>query len=126
MIHQLVRNLTMERLSDDAAGFILREQHQPTAAFAILFDRLMLPIQQTYQLLVSRILGDSAPDECQLILTTHTLIGQILAFRSARTTVLRRLGQSEFSNQDVHEIAHTISRLTLNALRLGQTRNTPS
>ena len=123
MIQRLVHQLTMDHLGDYAAGFILREQHQPTAAFDILFKRLMLPIQKTFQLLVSRILGDTAPDERRMILVTHALIGQILAFRTARTTVLRRLGQTEFSNQDALEIAHTISGLTLNSLHA---RNTPS
>ena len=126
MIHRLVHNLTMDRLGDDAAGFILREQHQPTAAFDILYTRLMLPIQQTYQLLVSRILGDSEPDSRREILITHALIGQILAFRTARTTVLRRLDQTDFSAQDAHEIARLISDLTLNALQTQNNRNLAS
>lgn len=123
MIQQLVNNLTMDPLGDDAAGFILREQHQPSAAFDILYDRLMLPIQQTYQLLVSRIIGRSRPDDRREILITHALIGQILAFRTARTTVLRRLNQSDFTTQDAREIAETISELTLNALQSNQQRN---
>jgi len=126
MIHRLVHNLTMDRLGDDAAGFILREQHQPTAAFDILYTRLMLPIQQTYQLLVSRILGDSEPDSRREILITHALIGQILAFRTARTTVLRRLDQTDFSAQDALEIARLISDLTLNALQTQNNRNLAS
>jgi len=126
MIQRLVHNLTMDRLGDDAAGFILREQHQPTAAFDILYERLMLPIQSTYQLLVSRILGDAEPDSRQQILITHALIGQILAFRTARTTVLRRLGQTDFSQQDAREIADVISRLTLNALHGDNKRNSSS
>jgi len=124
MIQTLVHSLTTDRLGDDAAGFILREQHQPTAAFDILYERLMLPIQSTYQLLVSRILGDAEPDSRQQILITHALIGQILAFRTARTTVLRRLGQTDFSQQDAREIADVISRLTLNALHGDNKRNT--
>ena len=126
MIHRLVHNLTMDRLGDDAAGFILREQHQPTAAFDILFERLMLPIQQTYQLLVSRILGSGTPNHRQELLITHALIGQILAFRTARTTVLRRLGQTDFSEEDAREIANIISRLTLGALRGRQEGNPKS
>ena len=126
MIHRLVHSLTMDRVGDDAAGFILREQHRPTAAFDILYDRLMLPIQQTYQLLVARILGGIEPDGRQGILITHALIGQILAFRSARTTVLRRLGQTDFSEQDACEIADLISHLTLNALRRDHKPDRPS
>ena len=126
MIQRLVHNLTMDRLGDDAAGFILREQHQPTAAFDILYERLMLPIQSTYQLLVSRILCDAQPNGRRGILITHALIGQILAFRTARTTVLRRLGQTDFSQEDAREIADVISRLTLNALQSDNKRNSSS
>ena len=126
MIHTLVHSLIMDRLGDDAAGFILRELHQPTPAFDILYERLMLPIQSTNQLLVSRMLSDAEPDSRQQILITHALIGQILAFRTARTTVLRRLGQTDFSQQDAREIADVISRLTLNALHSDNKRNTSS
>lgn len=119
LIRRLVHRLTLDHLGDDAAGFILREQQRPTGAFDILFERLMLPIQQTFQLLVSKILGNRAPDERQLILTTHALIGQILAFRTARTTVLRRLGQTDFCAEDARQIAQTVSTLALNALHLG-------
>jgi hypothetical protein len=126
MIHTLVHSLIMDRLGDDAAGFILREQHQSTPAFDILYARLMLPIQSTYQLLVSRIRGDTEPDSRREILITHSLIGQILAFRTARTTVLRRLGQTDFSQQDAREIADVISRLTLNALHGDNKRNSSS
>ena len=126
MIQRLVHNLTMDRLGDDAAGFILREQHQPTPAFDILYERLMLPIQSTYQLLVSRILGDAGPDSRRETLITHALIGQILAFRTARTTVLRRLDQTDFSQEDAREIADVISRLTLNALQSDNKRNSSS
>ncbi len=122
MIERLVHQLTMDRLGDDAAGFILREQHRPTAAFDILYERLMLPIQQTFQLLVTKIRGGTDSPREQ-ILTTHALIGQILAFRTARTTVLRRLGQTGFAAADAQDIASTISRLTLNALQCRQTRN---
>jgi AcrR family transcriptional regulator len=122
MIQQLVYNLTMDRLGEDAAGFILREQHQPTAAFDILYEKLMLPIQETYQMLVSRILGEPEPNRRRQVLITHALMGQILAFRTARTTVLRRLDQADFSEKDAHEIADLITRLTLNALRVQHTR----
>jgi AcrR family transcriptional regulator len=119
MIWLLVETLAVDRLSEDAAGFILREQHQPTAAFDILYERLIQPIHQTYQLLVSRIVGD-APGRRRQVLITHALLGQILAFRSARTTVLRRLGQPDLGSGDAREIAEEISRLTLHALRHGR------
>jgi predicted metal-dependent hydrolase len=126
IIQQLVHSLTMDRLGEDAAGFILREQHQPTAAFDILYERLMKPIQETYQMLVSRMLGEPESNRRRQVLITHALMGQILAFRSARTTVLRRLDQADFSEQDAREIADVVSCLTLNALQAHHTRKNQS
>lgn len=118
LIHGLLNNLMREDLADDAAGFVLREQLQPTAAFDVLFDRLMLPMQQTFQHLLVRLLpADEQPDQRQQILMTHALMGQILAFRTARTTALRRLGQAQLSARDVDEIAEQIFQLTLNAIK---------
>ena len=57
---------------------------------------------------------------------THAPIRQILAFRTARATVLRRLGQTDFSQEDAREIADVISRLTLNALQSDNKRNSSS
>lgn len=117
LIHRLAGSLLIDPLGDDAAGFILREQHQPTDAFDILYERLMLPIQQTFASLVARTLGDGAPDARSLTLITHALTGQIIGFRMARETALRRLGQRAFDTADVEQIADTITQLTITALR---------
>ena len=120
LIHGLVHNLLNDGVGDNAAGFILREQLQPTAAFDILFERLMVPIQRTYQALIIRLADDlDATDKRQQVLVTHALMGQILAFRIARTTVLRRLDQARFQTQDLDDIANHIHTLTLRALAPG-------
>ncbi len=124
LIHGLVHNLLNDGVGDNAAGFILREQLQPTAAFDILFGRLMVPIQRTYQALVIRLGGDLyADDERQQILVTHALMGQILAFRIARTTVLRRLDQARFRARDLDDIANHVHTLTLRALSPGSSES---
>lgn len=75
-------------------------------------------MQQTFQHLLVRLLpADEQPDQRQQILMTHALMGQILAFRTARTTVLRRLGQTQLSARDVDEIAEQIFQLTLHAIK---------
>lgn len=117
LIGALARQLLDAPFGDDATGFILREQHQPTAAFDVLYERLMYPVQQTFQALVGRIVGEPAPPQRELVLVTHALIGQIIAFRMARTTVLRRLGQADLGPDDVAEITGLIVRLSLDALQ---------
>ena len=124
LIHGLVHNLLNDGVGDNAVGFILREQLQPTAAFDILFERLMVPIQRTYQALVIRLGGDlDADDERQQILITHALMGQMMAFRVARTTVLRRLDQTRFRARDLDDIANHIHTLTLRALAPGSSES---
>ncbi|MCB1798460.1 MAG: CerR family C-terminal domain-containing protein [Gammaproteobacteria bacterium] len=116
LIHGLSDTLLSDGIGDDAAGFVLREQHQPTAAFDILYERLMAPMQQGFARLVARIDPTIDDDSRTGILVTHALIGQILAFRMARSTVLRRLGQPAFSATDVARIAALTGDLTCKAL----------
>lgn len=115
LIAGLVRNLLDNDLGSSPSGFIMREQMHPTAAFDVLFDRLMQPVQQTLQTLAVRIVGDLGDTRTQIV-TTHALMGQILAFRVARTTVLRRLRQKRLSRRDIDLITRQITRLSLGAL----------
>lgn len=124
LIGGLARNLLRSGFHDDATGFILREQHQPTDAFDVLYQRLMLPIQHTVQTLVQRLTGGQLESTADAVLVTHALLGQLLAFRMARTTVLRRLDQAEFSDTDIDRIATLIGGLTSNALSGALPRST--
>jgi len=115
LIETLVETLLLDPLGDDAAGFILREQLQPTAAFDILFERLMRPMQQAFQSLLAQ-LGPEQADDYGQVLRTHALMGQILAFRTARQTLLRRLGVDCLSTADVEAITRQVTGLTLHAV----------
>jgi AcrR family transcriptional regulator len=115
LIETLVGTLLLDPLGDDAAGFILREQLQPTAAFDILFARLMQPMQQAFQALLAQ-LDPNDSDDYRQVLRTHALMGQILAFRTARETLLRRLGRETLSPADVETIARQVTGLTLRAV----------
>lgn len=115
LIVELVSRMLLGELSADASGFIIREQHNPTAAFDILYEELMQPLQATYALLLGRLL-DRPPEARDVVLMTHALLGQALAFRSAQTTVLRRLRQQGFGEDDAAEIGNVIVQLTLAAI----------
>lgn len=119
LIEGLLGILLSSGFGEHAAGFILREQARPTAAFDVLYERLMLPMQQVFQHLAVQIAGTNAGDQRRQILVTHALMGQILAYRVARTTVLRRLGQRDFSKADRQDIAGLITELCIAALRGG-------
>lgn len=74
--------------------FLTREQFHPTPAFDVLYERFTRPGHT----LVSRLLAlvSGQPEESpENLLLAHALIGAMVAFGSARTTLQRRLGWSE-------------------------------
>jgi AcrR family transcriptional regulator len=114
-IHALAHDILEGELSADAAGFIFREQLNPTAAFDILYRELMEPMQSTYAQLLSCALYEQ-PDDKQIKLMTHALLGQILIFRVGQTTILRRLDARALTTPDVTQIATMITQNTLAAI----------
>ena len=119
LLGELVRTFTdsilQGELSADAAGFIFREQLDPTDAFDILYRELMEPMQTTYATLLGSILGCD-PQEPSIKLLTHSLMGQIMIFRLAQTTILRRLGATSFDGDDSRAISDLILRNTFAAI----------
>lgn len=73
------------------ARFIVREQMNPTPAFAILFDNAMQPLIERMQQLLQRIAGERLTHD-QVRIRTLALFGQVLAFRFARATLMRATG----------------------------------
>ena len=75
-------------------GIIVREQIHPTRAFGILYDGCLERVQRLGAEVVRAYLGaDTDMEEC--IVRFHALLGQSLAFRFARETVMRRAGWKE-------------------------------
>jgi TetR/AcrR family transcriptional regulator, regulator of cefoperazone and chloramphenicol sensitivity len=74
-----------------AARFIVREQMNPTPAFAILFEGAMQPGLERMDALLQRIAGRRLPPD-QLRVRAIALMGQVLAFRFARATLMRATG----------------------------------
>lgn len=78
------------------ARFIVREQFDPTAAFEILYERIMGPSYVAIGKLLGPLLGLPADSE-EMKLRVFSLIGQALIFRVARSAVLRRLGWDNYT-----------------------------
>lgn len=115
LIQALVHDILEGELSADGAGFIFREQLNPTAAFDILYRELMEPMQVSYARLLRGLLGERV-DEREIKLMTHALLGQILIFRVGQTTILRRLDTRSLTRTDVEQIAALITDNTLAAI----------
>ena len=70
---------------------IIKEQMQPTQAFAILYDGALGHLHATGAALLQAYCGLPA-DAQETVVRFHALLGQSLAFRFARQTIIRRAG----------------------------------
>lgn len=128
LLERFLEQILSSELGDSAPGIIFREQHQPSAAFDILYAKLLEPIHQLLTSLVARCRGWQLDDRRAIILA-QALIGQTVIFRLGRTTLLRRLNQAEYSAADIKRLKAQLSdhcRLLLGANTIDSwTENTP-
>ncbi|MCB1748685.1 MAG: CerR family C-terminal domain-containing protein [Gammaproteobacteria bacterium] len=81
------------------ARLIIREQQAPTAAFDVLYARVMAPFAQDLEALVTRLAP--ARDTLEVRLAVLSLIGQVLVFRTARAAVERFTGWRALGEDEV-------------------------
>lgn len=94
---------------------ILREQMYPTAAYELIFKGFMEPVLSSVSTLIIVISGD--PSQRTAKLRAMAIIGQILAFRVARETVVRSLHLKGYDPAEMEEIREIILEHTKNVLR---------
>jgi AcrR family transcriptional regulator len=94
--------------SRDWALLISREQSAPTAAFELLYEGYMGRVLDLLAQLIQRIRPKASPQECRLLVVT--LLGQTLAYRIARTGVLRLLGWEQIGPAEVSLIKAQLRR----------------
>jgi AcrR family transcriptional regulator len=82
---------------DSWAIFIMREQLHPGAAFEILYEGMMKRLLGSASQLLA-ILLRMRSDDPRLIITTQTVFGQAMMFRSGRAAALRQLGWKEITD----------------------------
>ncbi len=90
-------------MNDDIAPiarFIVREQMNPTPAFAILFDNAMQPVIERMDDLLQRIAARRLTHD-QVRIRTVALFGQVLAFRFARATLMRATGWKSVAAREI-------------------------
>jgi AcrR family transcriptional regulator len=97
-------------------GIIVREQTHPTRAFSILYDGCLERVQRLGAALVGAYLGRPA-DETECIVRFHALLGQALAFRFARETVVRRAGWKDITAREEAVIRSVVTEQAALALR---------
>lgn len=115
LISRFAENLLTGALSDDAPGFIFREQNHPTEAFDVLYEQLFRPMHEATVGLVA--CARSLPRDAQeVLMVAHSLLGSAIAFRAARTTLLRHLSRSDYTASDLACIRDILVALTAAAL----------
>lgn len=88
--------------------FISREQLSPTAAYQRVHDRVISPMHTYLTQLIAAYTGRD-PADTQTILHTHALLGEVLAFRLGRETILLRTGWTQFDENNVAQINDVIA-----------------
>jgi AcrR family transcriptional regulator len=92
------------------ARIILREQLYPSSAYDTIFSRMMAPVLQAIARLVSIAVGTPLTETVKL--RALSLMGQVMAFRVARETVVRMLGIQGYSPEETDQIRHIILEQT--------------
>ena len=95
------------RRPKNAEKLILREQTSPTAAFAVLYEGYMKDLLHLMAVLVARY--TERPVDCDdVVIRSHTLIGQVVAFISTREALLKNLGVKRLGAEQNELINKTI------------------
>lgn len=92
------------------ARIILREQMYPSAAYELIFSGFMGSALDSMALLIMTISGDSSRRKATL--RAMAIVGQVLAFRVARETVVRALDITGYSPEETEEIRKIIMEHT--------------
>lgn len=86
---------------------MIREQSSPTAAFDLLYRKAIFPLHDLYTRTLAAVSGED-PESDQAIIRAHMLVGQVMAFTVARSTILRRLGADKLGKEHAAVIASTL------------------
>ncbi|NVJ92222.1 MAG: CerR family C-terminal domain-containing protein [Methylocystaceae bacterium] len=114
-LHQFIKSMTIFLLSEQNtpyfAQIIVREQMQPSSIFEILYDDFMGPVHAILTRLISFLCGTGA-HEVETILCTHSILGQLMVFKTHQELALRSLGVASLSAENVETIIQLILQNT--------------
>lgn len=100
---------------------VLREQMYPSSAYDMIFSGVMAPILNAIAVLVSHITGESPGRK--VTFKAMTIMGQVLIFRVARETIVRKLDMEGYSEGEVNEIVQVILEQTRTMLNVAGDEN---
>ncbi|WP_416261918.1 transcriptional regulator CecR [Gibbsiella quercinecans] len=80
-----------------------REQLSPTDVFPLIHEQITAPVHRQLCRLLAASTG-MAPESDKVVLHTHALIGEVLAFRVARETICRQAGWQQIGEEQAAQI----------------------
>lgn len=111
LILQASQNMILLLTQDETVNlskFISREQLSPSPAYQLIHDQVIAPLHAHLTRLIAAYTGRS-PADTDTILHTHALLGEILAFRLGRETILLRTGWTQFDEEKTERIFQVIT-----------------
>ncbi|WP_211843653.1 transcriptional regulator CecR [Raoultella ornithinolytica] len=111
LILRACQNMILLLTQDDTVNlskFISREQLSPTPAYQLIHGQVIAPLHRYLTRLIAAFTGLDA-DDTAMILHTHALLGEILAFRLGRETILLRTGWTQFDEEKTEQIYQVIA-----------------
>jgi TetR/AcrR family transcriptional regulator, regulator of cefoperazone and chloramphenicol sensitivity len=111
LILQASRQMILLLTQDETVNlskFISREQLSPSSAYQLIHDQVISPLHAHLTKLIAAYTGRD-PADTQTILHTHALLGEILAFRLGRETILLRTGWPQFDEEKAELIFQVIT-----------------
>jgi len=111
LILQASQNMILLLTQDETVNlskFISREQLSPSPAYQLIHNQVIAPLHAHLTRLIAAYTGRS-PADTDTILHTHALLGEILAFRLGRETILLRTGWTRFDEEKTERIFQVIT-----------------
>jgi len=96
------------------AQIVLREHLYPTPAYEIIFNRVMCPIINGIAAMIAAATGEPLSDAMRL--RALAFMGQVMAFRVARETMVRALGFTGYSAEETRTVRRLILEQTRGAI----------
>lgn len=104
---QMIQLMTADETLS-VSKFISREQLSPSPAYQLIHEQVIAPLHHHFTRLIARLTG-ADPEATETVLHTHALIGEILAFRLGRETILLRAGWRGFDDDKAAQIHRVVT-----------------
>ena len=86
---------------------MMREQAAPSENFDLIYNKTLKPLHELFSKALSVATGED-PASTKVVLRTHAVFGQVLTFKLARATILRRLGVTKLDRSHMEMISEIL------------------